>query len=54
MVTGQALAAVKAGVDGLMIAASAKPEKALVDGRQTLNIPEFVSLVKQIKKLKIL
>ncbi|MEI7480716.1 MAG: 3-deoxy-7-phosphoheptulonate synthase [Elusimicrobiota bacterium] len=52
LVSAQALAAVKAGADGLMIEACLRPEKALVDGRQTLNIPEFSALVKQIKKLR--
>jgi 3-deoxy-7-phosphoheptulonate synthase len=51
-VPAQALAAVKAGAVGLMIEASLNPKTALVDGRQTLNIPEFESLVKQIKRLK--
>ncbi|MFA6433269.1 MAG: N-acetylneuraminate synthase family protein [Elusimicrobiales bacterium] len=50
-VPAQALAAVKAGADGLLIEASLNPETALVDGRQTLSIPEFASLVKQIKNL---
>ncbi len=54
LVSAQALAAVKAGADGLMIEASLRPETALVDGRQTLNMPEFTSLVKQIKKLRSL
>ena len=54
LVPAQALAAVKAGADGLMIEASLNPETALVDGRQTLNIPEFSALVKQIKKLRAL
>ena len=52
LVSAQALAAVKAGADGLLIEASLNPETALVDGRQTLSIPEFASLVKQIKKLR--
>ena len=52
LVSAQALAAVKAGADGLMIEASLNPETALVDGRQTLNIPEFAALVKQIRKLR--
>ena len=52
LVPAQALAAVKAGADGLMIEASLAPETALVDGRQTLTVPEFASLVKRIKKLR--
>jgi 3-deoxy-7-phosphoheptulonate synthase len=52
LVPAQALAAVKAGADGLMIEASLTPETALIDGRQTLNLREFSSLVKQIKKLR--
>ncbi|OGS28630.1 MAG: hypothetical protein A2218_07430 [Elusimicrobia bacterium RIFOXYA2_FULL_53_38] len=54
LVPAQALAAVKAGADGLMIEASLRPESALMDGRQTLNIRAFSELVKQIKKLRAL
>jgi 3-deoxy-7-phosphoheptulonate synthase len=51
-VVSQALAAVRAGADGLMIEASVDPGSALMDGRQTLNIPELISLVRQINKLR--
>jgi 3-deoxy-7-phosphoheptulonate synthase len=54
LVPAQALAAVRAGADGLMIEASLNPETALVDGRQTLTIPQFIALTKQIKKLGVL
>ena len=43
-----------AGADGLMIEASLNPETSLVDGRQTLEIPKFAALVKQLKKLRVL
>jgi 3-deoxy-7-phosphoheptulonate synthase len=54
LVPAQALAAVMAGADGLMIEASLNPETSMVDGRQTLDIPAFAALVKQIKKLRVL
>jgi len=54
LVPALALAAVRAGADGLMIEASLNPETALVDGRQTLGMPEFYRLAKQIKKLRAL
>jgi len=52
LVAEQAVAAVKAGADGLMIEASISPSSAVMDGRQTLSIPEFSSLLKRIKKLR--
>ncbi len=54
LVPAQALAAVRAGADGLMIEASPTPETSLVDGRQTLSLPQFAALVKRIKKLRVL
>ena len=51
LVPAQALAAVRAGADGLMIEAALDPGTALMDGRQTLSIPEFATLVKRIRKL---
>lgn len=51
LVPAQALAAVRAGADGLMIEAAAEPGTALVDGRQTLSIPEFAALVRRINKI---
>lgn len=51
-VPAQALAAVKAGADGLMLEVSPDPGSAVIDGRQTLTIPAFIKLLKAIKKLR--
>lgn len=52
LVPAQALAAVKAGADGLMLEASPEPGAAVIDGRQTLTIPAFSGLLKAIRKLR--
>jgi 3-deoxy-7-phosphoheptulonate synthase len=44
-VTSAALAAVAAGADGLLVEVNVSPENAMVDGRQTLDIPGFTSLI---------
>lgn len=44
-----ALASAAAGADGLMIEVHPQPDKALSDGKQTLSIPEFQSLMTQIE-----
>ncbi len=46
------LAAVAAGVDGLILEIHKEPEKAISDGFQSLNFDEFEELVKRIKILK--
>ncbi len=44
-----AKAAIAAGADGLLIEVHPKPEEALVDGLQSLNLPTFEKLVKELK-----
>ncbi|OGS56616.1 MAG: hypothetical protein A3J79_03980 [Elusimicrobia bacterium RIFOXYB2_FULL_62_6] len=51
-VPAQALAAMKAGADGLMLEASPNSDSAVIDGRQTLSLPAFTRLLKDIKKLR--
>lgn len=52
LVAAQALAAARAGADGLMIEAAADPRAALVDGRQTLDLAEFAALAKKLRALR--
>ncbi|MBI4802629.1 MAG: 3-deoxy-7-phosphoheptulonate synthase [Elusimicrobia bacterium] len=52
LVPAQALAAVRAGADGLMLETALNPESAIMDGRQTLTIPAFAGLLKEIRKLR--
>jgi 3-deoxy-7-phosphoheptulonate synthase len=51
MVPAIAKAAVAAGADGLIMEVHCKPEEALCDGQQSLNLPEFAQLVKDMKKV---
>jgi len=51
-VAAQALAAARAGADGVMIEAAADPSTALVDGRQTLGLPEFAALAGKLRALR--
>ncbi|WP_066640025.1 3-deoxy-7-phosphoheptulonate synthase [Desulfolucanica intricata] len=53
MVPSLAKAAVAAGADGLMIEVHPKPEEALCDGFQSLNINEMENLKKELDKLLI-
>lgn len=54
LVPAQALAAVRAGADGLMIETALNPESAIMDGRQTLTLTAFAKLLKEIRKLRSL
>lgn len=45
------LSAVGAGADGLMIEVHDEPEKAIVDGAESLNIKEFNGLYKKVNKM---
>lgn len=45
------LAAVAAGADGLLIEVHPEPEQALSDGQQSLNCPDFLHLVEDVKKI---
>jgi len=51
-VAAQALAAARAGADGVMIEAAADPSAALVDGRQTLGLKDFSALAKKLRALR--
>jgi 3-deoxy-7-phosphoheptulonate synthase len=44
-------AAIAAGADGLIIEVHPKPEKAISDKDQTLNLKQFDKLMKEIKKI---
>ncbi len=46
-----AKAAVATGADGLMIEVHPNPEEALSDGRQSLTLPQFSEVMKQIQNL---
>ncbi|KAF0126660.1 MAG: 3-deoxy-7-phosphoheptulonate synthase [Elusimicrobia bacterium] len=52
LVAEQALAAARAGADGLMIEAAPDPASVLVDGRQTLDLPCFLALSRKIRALR--
>lgn len=51
MVPHMAKAAVAAGADGLIIEVHNKPEEALCDGSQSLNLNEFADLMKDLKRI---
>ena len=44
-------AAIAAGADGIMVEVHPQPEKALVDGAQSLNLEEFKTLMKELTQL---
>ncbi len=48
-VPAMARAGIAAGADGLIIEVHPCPEKALSDGHQSLSIPEFASLMEQVR-----
>ncbi|HJZ39765.1 MAG TPA: 3-deoxy-7-phosphoheptulonate synthase [Bacteroidales bacterium] len=51
MVPAMSKAAIAAGADGLIIEVHYQPEKALCDGQQSLSLPEFAQLMKDLKKV---
>lgn len=51
MVEPLSLAAMAVGADGLIIEVHNCPEKALCDGAQSLNIPQFDALMKKLKAI---
>lgn len=53
MVPTMAKAAVAAGADGLIMEVHYKPEEALCDGQQSLSLPEFEQLMKDLKKIAL-
>jgi 3-deoxy-7-phosphoheptulonate synthase len=48
-----ARAGVAAGADGIMVEVHPKPEKALSDGHQSLSIPEFDELMRQVRVIAL-
>ncbi len=48
-----ARAAVAAGADGIIIEVHPKPEKALSDGHQSLDFPEFEELMRQVRVIAL-
>ena len=48
-----ARAGVAAGADGIMVEVHPKPEKALSDGHQSLSIPEFEELMRQVRVIAL-
>jgi 3-deoxy-7-phosphoheptulonate synthase len=48
-----ARAGVAAGADGIMVEVHPKPEKALSDGHQSLSIPEFEELTRQVRVIAL-
>jgi 3-deoxy-7-phosphoheptulonate synthase len=51
LVAPMALAAIAAGADGLMIEAHPEPEKALSDGRQSLDFNAFATMMKRVEQI---
>lgn len=49
MVTDMAVAAVAAGADGLIVEMHPEPEKAMSDGYQSLDFPQFVAMMQRCK-----
>ncbi|MFV0269095.1 MAG: 3-deoxy-7-phosphoheptulonate synthase [Draconibacterium sp.] len=52
LVAPMALAAVACGADGLEIEVHHKPDEALCDGKQSLQLSQFKKLIKQLETLK--
>ncbi|MCY6354048.1 3-deoxy-7-phosphoheptulonate synthase [Clostridium sp. ZS2-4] len=50
LVSQMSLAAICAGADGLEIESHINPEKAISDARQTISIPELVSIMRSVEK----
>jgi 3-deoxy-7-phosphoheptulonate synthase len=48
-----ARAGVAAGADGIMVEVHPRPEKALSDGHQSLSIPEFDELMRQVRVIAL-
>jgi len=53
MVPAMAKAAVAVGADGLIMEVHYKPDKALCDGHQSLDLDEFTQLMKDLKKIAL-
>jgi 3-deoxy-7-phosphoheptulonate synthase len=48
-----ARAGIAAGADGIMVEVHPKPEKALSDGHQSLAIPEFSELMREVRVIAL-
>jgi 3-deoxy-7-phosphoheptulonate synthase len=53
MVPIMAKAAIAAGADGLIMEVHYRPEDAICDGHQSLNIPEFDQMMTELKKVAL-
>jgi 3-deoxy-7-phosphoheptulonate synthase len=53
MVPAMAKAAVAVGADGLIMEVHYKPEEAICDGYQSLNLDEFAQLMSDLKKIAL-
>lgn len=51
MVPQLCLAAAASGADGIIVEVHPSPETALSDGKQTLNLPEFSQMMKQLERV---
>jgi 3-deoxy-7-phosphoheptulonate synthase len=51
MVTPLSRAGVAVGADGLMVEVHGRPDEALSDGAQALNIDEYLQLVKEVRAI---
>jgi 3-deoxy-7-phosphoheptulonate synthase len=51
LVTAMARASIAAGADGLIIEVHPNPDKAMSDGYQSLNFPQFEEMMKQCRRI---
>ncbi|AGA69773.1 3-deoxy-D-arabinoheptulosonate-7-phosphate synthase [Desulfitobacterium dichloroeliminans LMG P-21439] len=51
LVPSMAKAAVAAGADGIIVEVHPNPEKAVSDGKQSLTVPNFTTMMDELKKL---
>jgi 3-deoxy-7-phosphoheptulonate synthase len=51
LVTAMARASVAAGADGLIVEVHPNPDKAMSDGYQSLNFPQFEEMMKQCRRI---
>lgn len=51
LVTAMAKAGIAAGTDGLMVEVHPNPDKAMSDGYQSLNFPQFEQLMSECRRI---
>jgi 3-deoxy-7-phosphoheptulonate synthase len=51
LVTAMARASVAAGADGVIVEVHPNPDKAMSDGYQSLNFPQFEEMMKQCRRI---